>query len=78
MDEFKRALCPACHQAVEFEHIGTQTWPESVAQSLGLSPQISLYTCPTCHTTLSEPELIPLPKPRGTQPLQAQQPSSGR
>jgi hypothetical protein len=49
--------------SVEFTFLGEQTWPPEVAEKLGLPAIITLWSCPHCLTTVSEPDLLPYQKP---------------
>lgn len=55
----RRAICPTCHRKGAFTFSGTQQWPEVVASSVGMPRVLTLWTCPHCHTTLSDLELLP-------------------
>ncbi len=57
------ATCPTCMSSVEFILLGEQTWPAEVAEKLGLPATITLWSCPHCLTTVSEPDLLPYQKP---------------
>ncbi len=48
---------------VEFILLGEQTWPAEVAEKFGLPATITLWSCPNCLTTVSEPDLLPYQKP---------------
>ena len=49
--------CPTCGRTGQFTANGTQRWPAAVAAAHGLPTTITLWTCPHCHSTLSEIEL---------------------
>ncbi len=57
------ATCPTCMSSVEFILLGEQKWPAEVAEKLGLPATITLWSCPHCLTTVSEPDLLPYQKP---------------
>jgi hypothetical protein len=57
------ATCPTCMSSVEFILLGEQTWPAEVAEKLGLPATITLWSCPHCLTTVSEPDLLPYQRP---------------
>lgn len=50
----KRGICPTCNADTLFHFHGEQRWPEKVADKLGLSPLMHLWTCDTCHSTFAE------------------------
>jgi hypothetical protein len=50
--------CPACHHYGTFTLIGVQKWPLKVAAHTNLPPQMGLYACPNCDTTVSETVLL--------------------
>jgi len=50
--------CPSCHHHVTFALIGVQTWPLKVVARTNLPPQIGLYSCPHCITSVSETTLL--------------------
>lgn len=51
------AVCPSCGCTSGFSFAGEQHWPLHVAARAGISPDVALWNCDTCDTTLSEPEL---------------------
>lgn len=57
MSHQKTAICPSCHQSGQFRFNGNQRWPAEVAARLGMPTVIGLWTCPACHTTVSEMDL---------------------
>ena len=59
MAEHRIATCPTCQHTVEFEYLGEQHWPPELARKLGLPATIVLWSCSNCHTTISEPDLLP-------------------
>ena len=59
MAEHKFATCPTCQQCGQFEWLGEQRWPEEVARKLGLPSVITLWSCPSCMTTISDSDLLP-------------------
>lgn len=61
MADKKIAKCPSCQRIGVFEKAGEQRWPAHIAQAQGVPQVLSLYTCAHCGTTLSEPELLPVP-----------------
>jgi hypothetical protein len=60
MAQKRLAMCPTCKQSGEFEYLGEQRWPPEIAHKLGLPETIVLWSCPWCHTTVSEPDLLPV------------------
>jgi hypothetical protein len=50
--------CPSCHQLVSFTLIGVQKWPLQVVAATNLPPQVGLYGCPHCSTSVSETSLV--------------------
>lgn len=38
--------------------LGEQHWPPEIAAKFGLPAVILLWSCPHCHTTVSEPDLL--------------------
>ncbi|NWF69033.1 MAG: hypothetical protein HXY40_08100 [Chloroflexi bacterium] len=50
------AQCPSCNEDTTFTYRGEQRWPERVAQALGVAPEVQLWICNQCHTTISTPE----------------------
>ncbi len=59
----KEATCPSCGKHGRFTHSGVQHWPQAVAAAHNLPPVIHLWTCPHCHSTLSEVVLFPANRP---------------
>src|SRR5262245_56823095 len=59
MAERKFATCPTCQQCGQFDWLGEQRWPEEVARRLGLPSVITLWSCPSCMTTISDGDLLP-------------------
>lgn len=59
MSQHRVAICPSCHQEGRFDFSGNQHCPADIAARLGLPTVIALWTCPACHTTISEPDLLP-------------------
>ncbi len=53
------ATCPTCKRTGEFEYLGEQHWPPEITRKLGLPETITLWSCPTCMTTISETDLLP-------------------
>lgn len=51
------AGCPTCETDSIFEYRGTQTFPDVVAEKLGLPAVIHLWSCGNCHTTISHVDL---------------------
>ena len=49
--------CPTCEQHANFNYRGTQTFPDVVAEKLGLPAEIHLWSCDHCHTTISHVDL---------------------
>jgi hypothetical protein len=58
MTQKRFAICPSCNHSGDFALLGVQRVPLEVAQKLGLPTSIVLWSCPHCHTTVSEPDLI--------------------
>jgi hypothetical protein len=50
--------CPTCHQDTQFAFVGEQHWPPRVAEKLGMSPLVHLWSCGHCHTTITEPAVM--------------------
>ncbi len=48
-------VCPTCGSYTRFDFLGEQRWPPRVAEKLGLSPVMFLWTCGNCQTTISQP-----------------------
>jgi len=57
--DVQTATCPTCRCRGEFEYLGEQHWPEEIAAKFNLPAVILLWSCPCCHTTVSESELLP-------------------
>jgi hypothetical protein len=72
------AMCPTCRQTGRFEFLGEQHWPPEIARKLGLPAVIRLWSCPTCRTTLSEPELLAPVAQVGSTPSNPTPGSEGR
>jgi hypothetical protein len=51
------AQCPSCGCTGGFSYAGQQHWPAQVAARAGINPDVTLWNCDSCDTTLSEPEL---------------------
>jgi hypothetical protein len=64
MAKTKWAVCPGCQQYGKFTSEGEQHWPADIAAAHGLPAVIPLWTCPHCHTTISETEFSTPRKPR--------------
>lgn len=63
MSHTRWAICPTCHQTGQFQMSGKQEWPRAVADAHGLPTEITLWSCPHCHTTLCEMDLLPVVAP---------------
>ncbi len=57
--EKRLATCPTCNCRGEFEFLGEQHWPPELAREHDLPEVIALWSCPSCLTTISEPDLLP-------------------
>ncbi len=55
----RRATCPTCRRSGRFQACGKQQWPHAVADAHGLATEIALWSCPHCHTTICEMDLLP-------------------
>lgn len=53
------ATCPTCKHSGYFLYLGQQHWPAEIAKKLGVPADIALWRCPSCQTTVSEPDLLP-------------------
>ena len=51
------AVCPSCGCESLFSYAGITCWPERVAQLAGIDPDVRLWNCTGCDTTLCEQEL---------------------
>ena len=51
------ALCPTCKEYSVFSYIGSQTFPQAVADKTGLPATIHLYRCEQCKTTMNHLDL---------------------
>ncbi len=49
--------CPTCETHAIFVYIGKQTFPEAVAEKLGLPTDIHLWRCSNCLSTISHVDL---------------------
>ena len=56
---YRNALCPTCQKKGIFHCTGTQEWPRIVAEAHGLPTRMTLWTCPNCHTTVTDNTLWP-------------------
>ncbi|HLY28333.1 MAG TPA: hypothetical protein VKQ72_18440 [Aggregatilineales bacterium] len=63
--EKRLAMCPTCRHTGYFLFLGEQHWPVEIARKLNVPADISLWRCPACQTTVSEPDLLP-PQGRGS------------
>ena len=61
LPEHRLATCPTCKHNGKFEYLGVQHWPPELARQVGLPSTIVLWSCSHCHTTISEPNLLPVP-----------------
>jgi C4-type Zn-finger protein len=53
------ATCPSCQAQGQFTYAGEQAIPPRVARAMGLNEDaVSLWHCPSCNSTISEPELL--------------------
>ena len=50
--------CPCCKRGSTFFVTGEQRWPHAVAEKAGMPELIRLWTCQSCHSTVSEIDLI--------------------
>lgn len=50
-------VCTSCEQAATFQYRGDQTFPQAVADQLGLPAVIHLWSCGHCHSTISHVDL---------------------
>jgi len=53
-----QAECPSCGEYTAFSFLKDQRWPPEIAEMLALPSVIALWTCASCHSTISETELI--------------------
>lgn len=53
----REAQCPSCTNTGTFALIGIQSWSPEVAARASLPPEIALYQCEHCHSTISHIEL---------------------
>ncbi len=51
------AICPSCGCKSLFTYAGITHWPERVARKVGVDPDVRLWNCTGCDTTLCEQEL---------------------
>ncbi len=58
MTKYILAICPSCQRRGRFVWLGEQRWPEAVAHKLGVPSVVTLWSCPHCHTTVSQTALI--------------------
>ena len=49
--------CPTCEEYTTFIYCGKQSFPEAVAEKLGLPTAIHLWSCSHCHSTISHVDL---------------------
>lgn len=47
------AACPACQGAALSAFIGTQTWPQAVAERLNMPTTVEIWQCQRCQTTIT-------------------------
>ena len=50
-------VCTSCEQEATFQYRGDQTFPQAVADQLGLPAVIHLWSCGHCHSTISHVDL---------------------
>lgn len=50
----RHGACPSCGQNVDFQYVGQQNWPLSLARKRGINPVTQLYCCPQCESSFSE------------------------
>lgn len=48
------ATCETCGHKTTFTYIGDQTWPQAVAEKLGLPTVVKLWRCEHCQTTVTD------------------------
>ena len=51
------AHCPSCRKNGWFRYRGVQRWSAAVAAACGLPASMRLWTCESCHSTLTEANL---------------------
>ncbi len=51
----RQGVCPTCGQFATFTFLGEQRWPPRVAEAMGFTEVMHLWTCSECLTTISEP-----------------------
>jgi len=61
LPEKRLATCPTCKHTGKFDYLGEQHWPPELARKSSLPSIIVLWSCSHCHTTISEPNLLPVP-----------------
>ncbi len=49
--------CPTCERHTNFVYRGQQTFPDHVAEQLSLPSVIHLWSCISCHSTISHVDL---------------------
>lgn len=50
-------VCTSCQDRATFVYRGKQTFPQAVADQLGLPAVIHLWSCGSCHSTISHVDL---------------------
>lgn len=48
-----QTVCVTCGQDATFNYMGEQVWPERVAMAMQVKPEVELWQCGHCHTTLT-------------------------
>jgi ribosomal protein L37AE/L43A len=46
--------CPSCQKMTDFNLLGVQLWPESIAKAAGVPVEQTVWQCRNCDTTLME------------------------
>lgn len=78
MNTTRYTLCPTCWHTGHSQFNGQQHWPPAIVRLYDLPPMVNLWTCPNCHSTVSETDLLAAPacrrfvwrasRPTGTHP----------
>jgi len=51
--------CPTCGAKTNFHFLGVQTWPQAVADKMGVPTEQKIWRCLACDTTLMEGSITP-------------------
>jgi hypothetical protein len=55
--DVREGRCPSCGQYTTFHFLGEQRWPARLVEATGCAPVSLLWTCESCHTTITDTDI---------------------